>query len=119
MSLRVTSTYKTYLLFSCIFGLAATKDTHTTKAAAAAAEVALAVARAATTPKPWRRSTRITTKTGNASRGRFSSDDSNRTLYFSGPTDALLAPWPALFCVNCSEQASLLRLGSIFVHMPR
>ena len=46
------------------FGVAATRGTHTTKAATAAAEVALTVVRAATTPKPWPRSTRKTTETG-------------------------------------------------------
>ena len=106
MSLRVMSTYRTHLLFSCFFGLAVTRGTHITKAAAAAAaEVALAVVRAATTPKPWPRSTRKTTETGDASRGRLSSDDPNRALSFFGPTDALLAA--------CSFLCQFFRAGVV------
>ena len=68
----------------------------TVVAAAAAAEVALVVVRTAT-PKTWSRSTPKTTETGDASRGRLSSDDQNRSLSsFFGPADALLAPWSFL-----------------------
>ena len=73
------STYKPVFVF---FGLA-TRRTHATKAAAAAAaaaEAALVAVRAATTRTTWPRSTPMTTETGDASRGRLSSDDPNRTI---------------------------------------
>ena len=73
-SYEPTSSYKT-----CFrdFWLAATRGTHTTRAAAAAAAAgaaaaaagALAIARAATTPKTWPRPTPKITETGDASRG--------------------------------------------------
>ena len=91
------------------FWFAATRGTHTTKAAAAAAAavavaaaaVALAVARAATTLKTWPRSTPKITETGDAS--RCASPWTIQTAFFFfwsdfffGPMDALLAACPFL-----------------------
>ena len=55
------------------------REEPTKQKAAAAAEVALVVVRPAT-PKTWPRSTPKTTETGDASHGRLSSDDQNRSL---------------------------------------
>ena len=96
---ELTSTYN---LLSSFLGLAA-KGTTTKKAAAA--EVTLVVVGAAT-PKTWPRSTPKITDTGDTSRGRLSSDDQNRSLslFFFGPTDALLAACPFLVSVFPSRR---------------
>ena len=82
----------------------------------AAAEVSLVVVRVPTTPKTWPRSTPETTETGDASRGRLSSDDQNRSL--SPVLVRRMLCWQlALVCVSFSEQASLLRSGYVFLHI--
>ena len=101
MSLRVCT--KPVFVF---FSLAATRGTHMTKVAAA---VTLAVARSATTPKTWPRSTPKIIETGDAPRGAsprtiqtaffFWSDvtflwpdgcSAGRSLFFSFPEQASL-----------------------------
>ena len=77
MSLRVRT--KPAFVF---FSYAATIETTTTKVQAASGAVALVVARSATTPKTWLRSTPNNTETGDASHGAPCRDNPNCILSF-------------------------------------
>ena len=106
--------------FSCLFGACDEKNPHnnsTAAAATAAAEVALVVVRAVTTPKTWPRSTPKTTETGDASRGRLSSDDANRTALFFFWSDGCSAGSLSSSCQFFRAGVVSLFIGSIFWRM--